>query len=54
VFGIGFALRLARAEAQAAGGDLVRKGDRLKLTLPGLTGSPGGHSHGAEVASHSA
>ena len=54
VFGVGFALRLARAEAQAAGGDLVRKGDRLKLTLPGLTGSPGGHSPGTEVASHSA
>ena len=50
VFGVGFALRLARAEARAAGGDLVRKGDRLRLTLPGLTGSPGGHRHGSEVA----
>lgn len=36
VFGVGFALRLARAEAKAAGGNLVRKGDRLRLTLPGL------------------
>ena len=50
VFGVGFALRLARAEARAAGGDLIRKGDRLRLTLPGLTGSPGGHRHGSEVA----
>ena len=37
VFGVGFALRLARAEARAAGGDLVRKDAKLKLTLPGLT-----------------
>lgn len=34
VFGVGFSLRLARAEARAAGGNLVRKGDRLRLTLP--------------------
>ncbi len=54
VFGVGFALRLARAEARAAGGDLVRKDDRLRLTLPGLTGAGGGHSHGADVASQSA
>lgn len=54
VFGVGFALRLARAEARAAGGDLVRKADRLRLTLPGLTGSSDGHSHGSEVASRSA
>jgi len=44
VFGVGFALRLARAEARAAGGDLVRKGDRLRLTLPGLTGAPPSHT----------
>jgi two-component system, OmpR family, sensor kinase len=37
VFGVGFALRLARAEAEAAGGKLDRKTDRLKLCLPGLT-----------------
>ncbi len=37
VFGVGFALRLARAEARAAGGDLVRKDGKFKLTLPGLT-----------------
>ena len=33
-FGAGFALRLARAEARAIGGDLVRTGDQLALTLP--------------------
>jgi signal transduction histidine kinase len=35
-FGVGFALRLARAEAKAAGGRLDRKGGKLRLTLPGL------------------
>lgn len=38
LFGIGFALRLARAEAQAAGGSLQREGSALVLTLPLLTG----------------
>lgn len=47
VFGVGFALRLARAEARAAGGDLVRKGDRLRLTLPGLTEAPASHTQGS-------
>lgn len=36
-FGIGFALRLARTEAQSAGGDLVRTDDVLTLTLPALS-----------------
>ncbi len=44
VFGVGFALRLAAAEAKAAGGTLNRKTDRLQLTLPGLTGLATGHS----------
>ncbi|MFO1254092.1 MAG: histidine kinase dimerization/phospho-acceptor domain-containing protein [Sphingomonadaceae bacterium] len=48
VFGVGFALRLARAEARAAGGDLVRKNDRLRLTLPGLTADRPSHTQGAE------
>ena len=48
VFGVGFALRLARAEARAAGGDLLRKGDKLRLTLPGLTGAPPGHTHSVD------
>ena len=43
VFGVGFALRLAKAEAKAAGGKLDRKQDRLRLSLPGLTGA--GHDH---------
>lgn len=37
MFGPGFALRLARAEARAAGGNLVREGDWLVLALPLLT-----------------
>ena len=37
MFGIGFSLRLAGVEARAAGGSLVRQGDTLILTLPGLT-----------------
>lgn len=44
VFGIGFALRLARAEARAAGGQLAREGANLILTLPGLTGMAQHHS----------
>jgi len=38
LFGTGFALRLARAEARAAGGGLKRDGDTLLLTLPLLGG----------------
>jgi signal transduction histidine kinase len=38
LFGTGFALRLARAEALAAGGGLRRDGDALVLTLPLLSG----------------
>jgi hypothetical protein len=37
LFGAGFALRLARAEARAAGGALVREESKLVLTLPLLT-----------------
>lgn len=44
VFGIGFALRLVRAEAKAAGGRLERDGESLILVLPGLTPAAGGHS----------
>lgn len=36
MFGVGFALRLVRAEAEASGGRLRRKGDRLRLDLPVL------------------
>jgi len=34
LFGAGFALRLARAEARGAGGDLVREDGSIVLTLP--------------------
>ena len=44
VFGVGFALRLARAEAVAAGGTLERDGPNLILTLPGLTSTFHRHS----------
>lgn len=37
IFGAGFSLRLARAEARAAGGEFARQGDRLILSLPLLT-----------------
>jgi hypothetical protein len=37
VFGAGFALRLARAEARAAGGGLSHDGERVTLLLPLLT-----------------
>jgi hypothetical protein len=43
-FGGGFALRLAAAEARAAGGRLERRGNRLRLVLAGLTGIAGAHS----------
>ncbi|BBC73677.1 histidine protein kinase [Altererythrobacter sp. B11] len=43
-FGTGFTLRLARAEAAAAGGELARVGDALVLHLPALTGPAAGHS----------
>jgi hypothetical protein len=45
MFGTGFALRLAAAEARAAGGSLERKGDKLRLLLPGLTEPAMSHSH---------
>jgi signal transduction histidine kinase len=49
MFGAGFSLRLARAEAIAASGSLERRGERLRLSLPlssapVLTGQAGGHS----------
>ena len=44
MFGSGFTLRLARAEARAAGGDLERGGSVLALTLPALTSAQPAHS----------
>jgi hypothetical protein len=45
MFGTGFTLRLARAEAEAAGGSLAHRGETLLLWLPGLTGTAPAHSH---------
>ncbi len=47
MFGSGFTLRLARAEAIAAGGSLTVEDETLVLSLPALTGSAAGHSGGA-------
>ena len=44
MFGIGFSLRLARAEAEAAGGSLERRGETLVLSLAALTGAEPDHS----------
>jgi two-component system, OmpR family, sensor kinase len=47
MFGLGFTLRLARAEAAATGGRLERTGDLLRLSLPVLTGPGAAHTQGA-------
>lgn len=49
-FGGGFALRLAAAEARAGGGELVRRGDKLRLSLAGLTEPALLHSHSVDTA----
>ncbi|QSR18150.1 HAMP domain-containing histidine kinase [Novosphingobium sp. KA1] len=46
MFGLGFTLRLAAAEASAAGGGLQREGGTIRLWLPGLTAASAGHSQG--------
>jgi hypothetical protein len=51
MFGPGFTLRLARAEAQSVGGDLYHDGERLILTLPVLTSIAGSHSDRSPAAS---
>jgi hypothetical protein len=51
-FGVGFALRLAAAEARAAGGGLERRGDRLRLELAGLTRPVAPHSQARGVSGH--
>jgi len=48
MFGTGFTLRLARAEAEAAGGSLVLRGDTLVLSLPGVAGAAPNPGHGDE------
>lgn len=49
MFGIGFSLRLATAEAAAAGGALVREGSALRLSLPALTAADAGNSTAAHA-----
>ena len=49
MFGIGFTLRLARAEALGAGGSLERREEKLRLVLPGLTATAPPHSQDAAV-----
>ena len=44
MFGPEFAFKLAQAEAEAAGGALKCKKDRVTLTLPALTATTGSHS----------
>jgi signal transduction histidine kinase len=44
MFGTGFTMRLARAEAAAAGGTFERRDDALRLVLPVLTGHPAAHT----------
>jgi signal transduction histidine kinase len=48
MFGTGFALRLAAAEAKAAGGLLDRREDKLRLVLPGAS-APGAARSAASV-----
>lgn len=52
MFGAGFALRLARAEVRAIGGDIVREGDKLIVTLPRLTAAGSDSSHLEADAAH--
>jgi hypothetical protein len=48
MFGTAFTLRLARAEAEAAGGRLERRGDALRLALPVLTAQSAAHRQGQQ------
>ncbi len=53
MFGTGFALRLAMAEARGARGELTRQKEMLNLLLPLLTTATANHSHGQPGASRS-
>ena len=48
MFGTAFTLRLARAEAEAAGGRLERREDTLRLVLPVLTTQSAAHTQGRQ------
>jgi len=52
VFGVGFALRLARSEARAAGGDLVHGDGQLTLTLPAHGGATMNSNPGQQKSAH--
>ena len=52
MFGAGFSLRLARAEARSAGGDLTRVDDSIVLTLPLLTAAESEPSQTADGAAN--
>jgi signal transduction histidine kinase len=54
MFGTGFTLRLARAEAEAAGGSLVLRGEALVLSLPGVTGAAPNPGQGDEGSASAA
>ena len=54
MFGTGFTLRLARAEAEAAGGSLAVRNESLVLWLPNLTGNERDHSEGDESSASGA
>lgn len=53
LFGTGFALRLARAEARAVSGDLARVEGTLQLSLPHLTETGTRHSDADEASAQS-
>ncbi len=48
LFGAGFALRLARAEARAAGGGLIRDDDAIVLSLPVVDAEEGEKDNGSQ------
>ena len=54
LFGAGFAFRLARAEARAAGGTLMREGTEVVLVLPLLTDAGALPSHDGQDADEAA
>jgi hypothetical protein len=50
MFGAGFSLRLAVSEVRASGGELERRGEKLRLVLPDLTRLALDHSQGEAIA----
>ncbi|MXO64295.1 sensor histidine kinase [Altericroceibacterium endophyticum] len=54
MFGTGFSIRLARAEAKAMGGSLRQQDNQLWVTLPRLTENPSHNSTQEEQSKHTA